>query len=390
MNFLLSSPTKDLDYISSKMEAEAAAVQSQGLAFDTLNNQLLKFLSTEAPSFLPFFQKLTANYNAITNAYYKCSDDIQRAADDLKDICVRTKVFLSLQKDVEAAKAAFNKSDQSYTDAVRRGMDSSKERNARYEAAKKYHEILVYYSDYKKRFNRFKYLRTKHAFETYGTALECKASLELPMYNSLIVLLRSIRDHVSKPELILSDYKAPVTEADQIPKSKPKPAAPKAIQQNTETQNQQTPQDSQKQESQETTNQTPESTQPQPENASQAPQAQGTATKQPARGRGRGRGRRGRGRAKRRGAVNGRLDNDEEIEIEGYMYDSKANQEEQETHEEEDKEKPFDFEDDGIDYSVPIPQIQKPKPEPEIEPFNPQIDEKTLDISAIKKEFFDS
>ena len=381
MNFLLSSPTKDLDYISARMEAEAAAVQAQGLAFDALNNQLLKFLSTEAPNFVPFFEKLTANYNAITNAYYKCSEDIQRSADDLKDICVRTKVFLSLQKDVESAKSAFNRSDQAYSDAVRRGFDSSKERNARYEAAKKYHEILVYYADYKKRFALFKYRRTKHAFVTYGTALECKASLEVPMYNSLIVLLRSIRDHVSKPELILSDYKAPVTE-------KPKPAQPK--QETTSTQ----------QNADQTTNQA-SSDQPQNANGENAnsttpaQNGQGEAPKQPVRGRGRGRGRRGRGRGRgrvrTRVLINGRLDNDEEIEVDGYLYDSKEGHKEnaQEAQEEEDKEKPFDFDDDGIDYSVPIPQHTKPKPEPEIEPFNPQIDEKTLDISSIKKEFFD-
>ena len=72
------------------------------------------------------------------------------------------------------------------------------------------------------------------------------------------------------------------------------------------------------------------------------------------------------------------------------MYDAKANLEaDQQKHaEEEEQREEFDFDDDGIDYSVPIVQNKPEKTLPEPEPFNPEIDESTLDISAIKKEFF--
>ena len=336
MQMFQTSPTPELEYVSLKMEAAGKAMREQGEAFANICQKMLIFVEKEAPSFLPFFQKLVANYNALTNAFRSCSDEMLRASDDLRDIALRAPVVLRLEKELQALRRKYQNSQQKY-EAAKRAVDNlvpetiSNEKEARtqrLQAAIELRDAFVYFQEYKKKFTRFQYVRTQQAYLRYGKALEMRGSLELPMYNSLIKLLRSIREHVNDPEKILSEFKAP-------PKPKPDPNAPKGA----------------------------------ARRAARKPRLPRKNAK-----------------LKRKLAEGDEPPNDdEEIEIEGYMYDVDAKQpiDKEDKVEEEEKRDIWDFSDDGIDTSTPIEQkIPDPKP------FEPKIDESKLNIKEVEKEIF--
>ena len=330
-----TSTTPEIEYVSLKMEAAGKAMRAQGEAFASICEKMLVFIEKEAPSFLPFFQKLVSNYNALTNAFRSCSDEMIRASEDLRDISLRAPVVVRLEKELQALKRKYQSSQQKY-EAAKKVVDNlvpetvSNEKEARaqrLQAAIELRDAFVYFQEYKKKFARFQYVRVQQAYLRYGKALEMRGALELPMYNSLIKLLRSIREHVTDPENILSEFKAP-------PKPKPDPNAPKAA----------------------------------VRKAARKPRLPKKNTKL----------------RRKLDSQDQPPNDDEEIEIEGYMYDVDAKQPiDQEETVEEEKRDIWDFDDDGIDSSVPIEQkIPEPKP------FEPKIDESKLNIKEVEKEIF--
>lgn len=329
----LSSSVSDIDHLASKMEASATDIKAQGSAFNMLCTSLMDLVNKECQNYSEYFGRIVTNFNAITNAYYKCADLHLRAADDLKDISTRRAVVQRMEKDIDTTRKKLDAVvvKQTSLEAINpltpSQMNQLQEaKTMKVELATQLKGLLVAFKEYKPKFDKFVFNRVKSAYEHYGQGLEIKGSLELSMYNSVMILFRSIRDHAKNPQQIISSYKPQGVQPDIVVKDTPNPApqeeAPKK-------------------------KKAPAKKKPRPKNSGEPG----------------------------------------EIEIKGFMYDGKMDEEEKQQNnhpnegEKTENKDLFTFDDEDKEFNVSY-QVKKQEPEP----FNPEIDESKLDVNEIAKE----
>lgn len=352
-----------LDEVVSRLDGAANEIRNLGIAFNKLCEATLALVRRDCKNYEKFFESMVPQFNGIANAHYECYEYHYRAMADLRDISARNVVLARLQKEIEdkrkkldsyiAKQKTYEASPNQSASVIKNIAEAKK---MKLQTAAELKDMIIYFQEYKKKYELFKWRRLRSCFIHYGKGLEIKGSLELAVYNAILILLRSIRDHVKDPSQIISSHKDTSAQLrrERFDDVKPAPS-PYAAEP------------------------TPEEEKPAETPAEEKP-AEEAPKPAAARGRGRGHGR-GRGRGKGRKAQS--PDEEGEIEIDGYMYDSQANDDAANpfTPEEEEKKEIFKFDDEDENLKVTYePKVEEPAP------FNPEIDESKLDVDSVAKE----
>ena len=203
---------KELFEFTEELTKTVTTLETQSTAFSNLSNTILVLIQKETPNFIPYFEKISQVYERLSNIYQNSAYAVDRAIEDLRDINARFGVVKRVESERGAAKAHFNNACKE-ADAAYKAIQQEKPQTTtfykncikkRSEMAQKLVEKDQELLEQRKKYRAFSMRRIKSAWQRYGTALAELYVHESATFNELATLFRSIKEHSTEPEKILS------------------------------------------------------------------------------------------------------------------------------------------------------------------------------------------
>jgi hypothetical protein len=204
--------SKELLEFTEEMTKTVGALKNQSTAFVELSSSILALIDSEAPSFIKYFEHISEIYTRLSYIYANGADALDRALEDFRDINARFAVVKRLEAQRNAARANYTDScaavDSAFS-SINQEKPETKENHEK--AIKKRTECMQKLIDEDKsllecrrKFRAFSIRRIKSGWARYGEALSSIYALENASFNELAKQYKSIRDHATDPEKILS------------------------------------------------------------------------------------------------------------------------------------------------------------------------------------------
>ena len=210
----LKVPTvnKELWELTDKLSKTVNTLRRQSSAFSDLSKSIIGIIQTEAPNYASYFEKISEIYKRLSYIYMNSSYQVDRALEDLKDINARFDVVKRSENERNAAKNQFNiacvEADKAYKGIVKDNPQTTERYQQSMRKRSEMAQQLVFKDqellEQRKKYRAFTMRRIKSAWQRYGQALADLYVLESAAFNELAVFYKSIKDHASEPEKILS------------------------------------------------------------------------------------------------------------------------------------------------------------------------------------------